>query len=318
MDCFSLKKLKKQEVKLLLLGTAGSGKSTFIRQMRILYDNGYSDEERRHYIKLIHENILTSMQNMIAAMESLKIDYEKSNNATKNVMLIKNINSESNACLEDPYLTVIKELWNDKGIQNCYMRRNEYQLHDSTKYYMNEIDRIALTDYMPTDQDILRAYIPSTGLIKYPFKVNSRKFRMIDVAGSRSERKKWCNCFEYVGTILYFVAISEYDQVLEEHEQSNRLKESLNVFKTVTNKFNDIPIILFFNKVDLFEEKIMYSHLEAVFPQFKGPRCDSKAALQFIADMFLEVRSQTFYYPTCATDTDNIKIAFNALEFLMV
>ncbi|XP_065355975.1 guanine nucleotide-binding protein G(q) subunit alpha-like [Calliphora vicina] len=283
--------------------------------MRILYDNGYSDEERRHYIKLIHENILTSMQNMIAAMESLKIDYEKSNNATKNVMLIKNVNCEINACLEDHYLTAIKELWNDKGIQNCYMRRNEYQLHDSTKYYMNEIDHIALTDYMPTDQDILRAHIPSTGLSDYRFKVNNRYFRMIGMAGLRSEPRKWLSCFEHVDTIIFFVAISEYDQVLEEHGQSNRLKESLDIFKTITNTLNNTPIILFLNKVDLFEEKIMYSHLDAVFPQFKGPRCDSNAALQFISDMFLEVRPQTFIYRTCATDTDNMKSTFNAIEF---
>lgn len=40
--------------------------------------------------------------------------------------------------------------------------------------------------------------------------------RMVDVGGQRSERRKWIHCFENVTSIMFLVALSEYDQVLVE------------------------------------------------------------------------------------------------------
>ena len=46
---------------------------------------------------------------------------------------------------------------------------------------------------------------------------------MFDVGGQRSERKKWIHCFENVTSIIFCVALSEYDQVLlEESSQVGR------------------------------------------------------------------------------------------------
>ena len=41
-------------------------------------------------------------------------------------------------------------------------------------------------------------------------------YRVVDVGGQRSERKKWIHCFEDVTAILFFVALSEYDLSLRE------------------------------------------------------------------------------------------------------
>ena len=43
-------------------------------------------------------------------------------------------------------------------------------------------------------------------------------FRMVDVGGQRSERRKWIHCFENVTSIIFLVALSEYDQILFESE----------------------------------------------------------------------------------------------------
>lgn len=59
----------------LLLGTGESGKSTFIKQMRIIHGSGYSDEDKRGFIKLVYQNIFMAMQSMIRAMDMLKIHY---------------------------------------------------------------------------------------------------------------------------------------------------------------------------------------------------------------------------------------------------
>lgn len=45
-------------------------------------------------------------------------------------------------------------------------------------------------------------------------------FRMFDVGGQRSERKKWIHCFEGVTAIIFCVALSAYDLVLAEDEET--------------------------------------------------------------------------------------------------
>ena len=59
-----------------ILGTGESGKSTFIKQMRIIHGAGYTEDDRRGFIKLVFQNIFMAMQTMIRAMELLKIQYE--------------------------------------------------------------------------------------------------------------------------------------------------------------------------------------------------------------------------------------------------
>lgn len=61
-------------------GTGESGKSTFIKQMRIIHGAGYSDEDKRGFIRLVYQNIFTSMQAMIRATENLKIPYKYEQN----------------------------------------------------------------------------------------------------------------------------------------------------------------------------------------------------------------------------------------------
>ena len=112
----------------------------------------------------------------------------------------------------------IKTLWTDKGILACFDRSREYQLNDSAKYYFDSIDRIATPSYLPNDQDVLRSRVKTTGITETKFQVGDLVYRMFDVGGQRSERKKWIHCFDSVTAIIFLVAISAYDQVLVEDE----------------------------------------------------------------------------------------------------
>lgn len=64
-------------------GTGESGKSTFIKQMRIIHGAGYTDEDKRGFTKLVYQNIFTSMQAMIRATENLKIQYKYEQNKVR-------------------------------------------------------------------------------------------------------------------------------------------------------------------------------------------------------------------------------------------
>jgi GTPase SAR1 family protein len=53
------------EPKLLLLGTSDSGKSTLLKQFRILYGNGFTDEEKSKYFKAILKNIASAVNTLL-------------------------------------------------------------------------------------------------------------------------------------------------------------------------------------------------------------------------------------------------------------
>ncbi|XP_072461050.1 guanine nucleotide-binding protein subunit alpha-14 [Notamacropus eugenii] len=313
------KKDARKELKLLLLGTGESGKSTFIKQMRIIHGSGYSDEDRRGFTKLVYQNIFTAMQSMIRAMDTLHIQYVSEHNK-ENAQMIREVEVDKVSMLPRKQVEAIKELWEDPGIQECYDRRREYQLSDSAKYYLSDIDRIAMPSFVPTQQDVLRVRVPTTGIIEYPFDLENIIFRMVDVGGQRSERRKWIHCFESVTSIIFLVALSEYDQVLAECDNENRMEESKALFKTIITYpwFLNSSVILFLNKKDLLEEKIMYSHLISYFPEYTGPKQDVKAARDFILKLYQDQnpdKEKVIYsHFTCATDTENIRFVFAAVK----
>jgi guanine nucleotide-binding protein subunit alpha len=92
------------------------------------------------------------------------------------------------------------------------------------------------------------------------------------MGGQRSERKKWIHCFEDVTTILFIVAISEYDQNLFEDESVNRMSEAFTLFDSICNSqwFTSTPMILFMNKSDLLREKLKTVPIEKYFGDYTG------------------------------------------------
>jgi guanine nucleotide-binding protein G(q) subunit alpha len=116
--------------------------------MRIIHGSGYTDDDKRGFIKLVNQNVYMAICAMLKAMDSLKIAYKDEVNEGYSVML-KDIDYEASTNLP-MHLEAIKALWTDPGVMECYDRRREYQLTDSAKYYLDNADRIAEPDYLPT------------------------------------------------------------------------------------------------------------------------------------------------------------------------
>lgn len=318
------KKNARRELKLLLLGTGESGKSTFIKQMRIIHGAGYSDEDRKGFRIMVFQNIHKVIRTLCEQMDNLQIEYEVEINADSYADLILDTDPESVQELLSDMVVAIKSLWYDSGVQLCYDRRREFQLADSCKYYLDDLDRIEKPDYIPTEQDVLRVRVPTTGISEYPFDMDRVIFRMVDVGGQRSERRKWIHCFENVTSIMFLAALSEYDQYLFESGNENRMQESQALFRTIITYpwFQQSSVILFLNKKDLLEEKITRSHLKDYFAQYTGPAGDAEAAKEFILRMYLALNPvpetgdpKTIYsHYTQATDTENIRFVFAAVK----
>jgi len=189
---------------------------------------------------------------------------------------------------------------------------------------------MASPGYLPTDQDILRSRVKTTGITETTFRVGELTYRLFDVGGQRSERKKWIHCFENVTALVFLVALSEYDQMLYEDESVNRMQEALTLFDSICNSrwFVKTSIvrcllppsyvllspshqILFLNKIDLFAEKLSYSRLGDYFPDFPGGD-NYDLACDYLLHRFVSLNQsaaskQIYAHYTCATDTQQIK-----------
>ena len=316
-----------REVKLLLLGAGESGKSTIVKQMTIIHKSGYNDEERRYYIPIIHDNTLNSICSIIQALGTISpyIEIKDSGRAADAVTVLKyrdEIEGEE-VKLTEEIQDCIKRLWSNENIQECFGRSNEYQLNDSAQYYLDDIDRICDSDYLPNEQDVLRSRVRTTGIVEQKFSHKGLQFCMFDVGGQRSERRKWIHCFEGVTAIIFCASLSAYDLKLVEDEGMNRMHESMKLFDSICNNkwFTDTSIILFLNKMDLLEAKITKYPLSRCFPEYTGANTYGEAAhyiqLKFEA-LNRKDGKEIYTHFTCATDTGNIQFVFDAVTDVII
>eukprot|EP00116_Pleurobrachia_bachei_P005762 sb/3466024/ len=316
-----------REVKLLLLGAGESGKSTIVKQMNIIHKSGYSDEERRSYIPIINDNILRSMISIIQACSSIlpPIDIRDSARAADTHRLCQYGEEMMGVTmfLSEEAQDLIKRLWEDPDIKECFNRSNEYHLNDSAQYYLDDLDRVFMPDFLPNEQDVLRSRVRTIGIVEQKFSHKELQFCMFDVGGQRSERRKWIHCFEGVTAIIFCSSLNAYDLKLAEDVSVNRMHESMKLFDSICNNkwFTETSIILFLNKMDLFEVKITKSPLTRCFPEYTGPNSYSEAA-QYIQLKFEALNrkegKEVYTHFTCATDTGNIQFVFDAVTDVII
>ncbi|ESN92038.1 hypothetical protein HELRODRAFT_186172 [Helobdella robusta] len=313
-----------QHIKLLLLGAGESGKSTFLKQMKIIYENGYSIEECLSYKVVVHNNTIQSLIAMLRALGGLKLTFSDPERISDARLFFELVEKKEDVDLNMDLAKIMKRLWLDPNLQLCFKQSKCYQLNDSAEYFLNSLDRISQENYIPTTQDVLRTRVKTTGIVEMTYKLRGVTFKIFDIGGQRSERKKWIHCFEGVTAIIFLVALSEYDLVLYEDHTVNRMIESMNLFHSIcsTKWFEKTSIILFLNKKDLFAEKIHNSPLTVCFPDYKGPSTyeDCGAFIQSKFEQLntrLEVK-EIYVHFTCATDTNNIQFVLVSVTDIII
>jgi len=307
--------VEQQINKLLLLGAGDSGKSTLFKQMKRLYGQGFDAQERKTYTMTIFNNIILSIKTLTE--QAARFGAIENQEAKAAIMELK-----EDTPLDPRLGKYIAILWADKAVQEAYNHRSQFQLTDSTDYYFERLHDVVQPGYVPTENDVLRSRIPTTGIVESTFSIEGTQFRVMDVGGQRSERKKWIHCFDGVTSLLFVAAMSAYDQFLYEDQDTSQILEALALYEDLVNSqwFAETSVILFLNKKDLFAQKVLKVPMVNYFPDFKGSGYDD--GVEYIKSLFKARNHQPnkdiYTHVTCATDNNQIQTVFNDVKDIIV
>ncbi|PWY90180.1 guanine nucleotide binding protein, alpha subunit [Aspergillus heteromorphus CBS 117.55] len=321
------KKTMDRTIKILLLGAGESGKSTIIKQMRIIHSGGFPEDERRQTRAVIYSNLIIAFKVLLDIMRSESIDFQLGRTKVPLADFVDGLEPDvgSDEAFSDPKVRdALRVMWDDTGVQKAVARGHEFALHDNLHYFFDSLDRIFTPGWLPDNQDMLQARLRTTGITETLFELGQMNFRMMDVGGQRSERKKWIHCFEGVQCLLFMVALSGYDQCLVEDQNANQMHEAMMLFESLVNGewFKRKPIILFLNKIDLFKGKLHVSPVSSHFPDYNGLDTDFDAAARYFADRFRGINRipdrEIYIHYTNATDTTLLKATMDSVQDMII
>jgi guanine nucleotide-binding protein subunit alpha len=170
----------RNEVKLLLLGSGESGKSTILKQMTLIHGTGYTIKERVLYREIIFQNVVQNMQALVygcCVRLGLPLAGGRISEHAAKLIDATTLPSTEWTRLPEEIAQALTTLWMDQTIRTAYHQAREFQLTDSSRYYFEELERLRQPNYMPTDQDILRSRVKTTGIVETSFRIGDLTYR---------------------------------------------------------------------------------------------------------------------------------------------
>ncbi|XP_065110435.1 guanine nucleotide-binding protein subunit alpha-12-like [Paramisgurnus dabryanus] len=318
-----LKRTSQLPVVLLLAGNRHSGKSTFIKQIRIISGPEFSQQELIDFRQSVYQDVIEGLQALVKEKNKMGIPWENSANEMHEMLMMSvetwKMNLEPHKF--QGFVTAINSLWNDSGIQEAYSKTKEIILfvrYGSVKYFLNNMNRIGQLNYIPCKQDILYARKSCTTSSYFVHR------NILITEGCATRR--FDGCHSIPKNILFMAAASEFDQVMDEpyytSNGSTSLVESLEFFKVLLGHslLRKCTTILFLNKTDLLAEKVQTADIRKNFPEFQGDPHSLEDVQRFLVECFRERITTVdgshpfFYHFTTAVDTENIRIAFDSVK----
>ncbi|KAK6759428.1 hypothetical protein RB195_021175 [Necator americanus] len=333
---------EKRKIKILLLGSADSGKSTIVKQMRLIHSAGFNETEAIDAIFVIRKNIVDAFNSIAVGVEETSMNIPE---GEKSILEQFSRHSHEIEIMEEKSeLQLLNDFLKLECVQ-CFLTKHATwpTIPDNYGYFSSHLARILTANYMPTSMDIVHMRKPTIGVHEFAFEFKKYAIRLIDVGGQRTERRKWIHFFEDVTAVMFVASLSSYDQVMEEdmklmqvvstglkpchavvrqqtsnpNPPKNRLMDSIDLFgDIVKNEFlKTCSFILFLNKVDLFKTKLEHSKLADHFKTYTGGN-DYSSAAEYIQNCFKKTQlpssNKLYVHYTEATDTQQIDFVFAA------
>ncbi|ETO27420.1 hypothetical protein RFI_09711 [Reticulomyxa filosa] len=253
-----------------------------------------------------------------------------------------------NVIIRKETATKFERIWNCKGIQNTFEHFRKQHVMDNTPYFLNQISQLYINGddqcnkikredmrYVPSWDDYLRVRDQTTGVVTYTItsKVQNRNwmFRLIDVGGQKSERKKWVNVFHDVGVVVYVMSLNAYDQMSNDDPRVKCFDEAFDVFRQVASNpvFQSTDFFLFLNKIDLFEEKIKDVPFTLFDSSFDDSlKNDPTGVIQYVKARYKAIwndcpeewqeKRALFFHLTCSVNTSMMQSTIASTNVVLI
>ncbi|RZC37048.1 G-alpha domain containing protein [Asbolus verrucosus] len=304
-----------------LMGAPKSGKSTIFRQLQLLSGVKIDDETRRQRREDIRQYVLDAMTSILTAMPKLSppvmLGSLQSEIIARFVLDRTEFDGENLPKLFS-LPNFIKTLWLDEGVQEAYRRGNEYDSADNAPYFFVRIDRICRSDYLPSDEDLLRCptlKVSPEHLDINPTIFNVQESEVQDTTVRIVDHVTPPNRLPHFDirrvSIVFVVDCSSYNITSKTNPSKSQLQENFDYFEHLTTSRRGVSVHTILNKGDRLQEKILSGHkMEDHFPDFERFRCagtDVVRARDFIINK-LEISGSSSL--TCALDAEDIRSFF--------
>lgn len=299
--------------RILLIGTGESGKSTFVKQLKLLSspNQTFPDSYRAKFIPEIQRNVVQALANLCSFMIMEEISFADKKSATlaqmqrrmmeifedirKNPDVILAHTNDASAEARAAFFDMCETLWADAAVKATQERGNEFQQIDSAIYFLEKLGIIRNERFSPTDEDILQCRTKTLGIHTESIVYNGIPFELVDVGGQREQRAKWIEAMtDGVTAVIFLTDASAYDTMLEEDHSVNRLRESYQLLGQVWTKglLKDKSFILFLNKQDKLAMKVRLNRtkVDDFFPEFTMGRI--KFTVTLLNDLLLQKKKK--------------------------
>ncbi|KAJ6478208.1 G-protein alpha subunit-domain-containing protein [Mycena sanguinolenta] len=308
-----------KEHTILVMGAPESGKSTIVKQMKIVHQGGYAERERVEYRMTIYKNVLDFVGLLARVVRRVGVG-SLPEEVWEHAELLMAFPAQSgedaknnHTVLTPAFAEAVWHILRAPAVERLTNEHpTEFHMTDSARYFLSSLHRIADPAYDPTEEDILHARTETNTIMETRLFMGDLSIRLFDISGLRSERKKWIHYFETVTSIIFCAALSDYDQAVVEGRGMNCMGESLWLFESIVNSrwFRRTSVILFLTKTELLKRKMSEIPLVHYFPEYLGGNDLQKATKYFLWRFMQQNKARLMVYPhvTQATNTKHIPL----------
>ena len=142
--------------KVLLLGAGESGKSTIVKQLRLIHNHKLSKSELQLASDSLHQNTLDCLRALIDACGELGIQFDSDEHEGLAKLVVERDNGKP---ISKEFARKMLELYHSDAIKRALDRRNEFWLLDACDYYFEHLNRFVEDGFEPNERDVVMARV---------------------------------------------------------------------------------------------------------------------------------------------------------------
>ncbi|PSN60932.1 P-loop containing nucleoside triphosphate hydrolase protein [Corynespora cassiicola Philippines] len=290
----------RRETKVILMGQVNSGKELIMRQMKVIYAEGYPKDERISYRYAIRSTLRLLIHSMIDLIKDTGINLP-SDLSQDFAVLLYEVETIELSNITPAAVHAVENLWHSPQFSTLYVKNFEIDFPQYSPYFVHEVGRIAADDYVPTEADIIRLNQSLGGIKELRFTWDDLDVHLFNISGfiPGPFRKRWFHQLEGATALIYTVDVSTYDRPYFGQPTESQLLNDFATFESWANspKFSGSSIILLLNNFTRFKEKLQHSSLSTFFPEYRPGDNPETSARQYILRRFKDVnRNQLSIY----------------------